>query len=124
MKEALTVFIGGGVGATLRYWLQGVIYRFLGADFPYGTLAVNVAGSFFIGFLMAFFEERFVVQPALRLFLTIGILGGFTTFSSFSFETMSLLREGRYFSGTANVVYSVLNCLGATWLGSVVGKIL
>lgn len=73
--NGVIVFLGGGVGATLRYWMTGSVYRVLGAAFPYGTLLVNVLGSLLIGFLMAFFEERFVVQPALRVFLTIGVLG-------------------------------------------------
>lgn len=124
MKETLVVFLGGGIGAAFRYLLQGSVYRFMGTGFPYGTLLVNMIGSFAIGILMAVFEERFLVQPILRLFLTIGILGGFTTFSSFSFETVNLLREGDYLSGTANVVLSILTCLGATWLGSVIGKLL
>ena len=90
--NALLVFLGGGIGATARYGLQGVVYRVAGTAFPYGTLAVNVLGSLLIGFLMALFEERFIVNPSLRLFLTIGILGGFTTFSSFSYETIAMLR--------------------------------
>jgi len=124
LKQAVTVFLGGGIGAACRYWLQGGVYRFVGADFPYGTLCVNVLGCLVIGFLMTFFEERFVAQPTLRLFLTIGVLGGFTTFSSFSYETFSLLREGSYFNGSANVVLSVFTCLGATWFGTIIGKIL
>jgi fluoride exporter len=123
VKETAIVFLGGGLGAALRYWLSGSVYRFMGTGFPYGTLLVNVLGCFFIGFLMALFEDRFVVQPSLRLFLTIGVLGGFTTFSTFSYETISLLREGSYLSGTANVVYSILNCLGAAWLGGLLGKL-
>ena len=87
-------FLGGGIGAALRYRMTGSVYRILGTTFPYGTLLVNVLGSILIGFCMAFFDERFVVQPALRLFLTIGVLGGFTTFSTFSYETIALLREG------------------------------
>lgn len=124
MGQVVAVFVGGGIGATLRYWLGGAVYKFMGADFPYGTLLVNVLGCFFIGFVMSVFEERFVVQSTLRLFLTIGILGGFTTFSTFSFETIALLREGSYLRGSANVVYSILNGLGATWLGSAIGKLL
>ena len=118
------VFLGGGIGATARYWLQGVVYRYTSAGFPYGTLAVNVLGSFAIGFLMSLFEERFVVNASLRVFLTIGILGGFTTFSSFSFETMALFREGSYLFGFANVLLSVVTCLGATWFGIAIGKLL
>lgn len=118
------VFLGGGIGATARYGLQGVVYRVAGAAFPYGTLAVNVLGSLLIGFLMAFFEERFIVNPSLRLFLTIGILGGFTTFSSFSYETIAMLRDGSYLAALGNITLSVLLCLGATWLGIIGGKLL
>jgi CrcB protein len=120
----LLIFVGGGIGATMRYWLQGVVYRISGAGFPYGTLVVNVLGSFAIGLLMSVFEERFVVTSSLRLFLTIGILGGFTTFSSFSFETMALLRDGSYFLGLMNVGTSVLFCLAATWFGLMFGRLL
>ena len=121
--NSLLVFLGGGIGATARYGLQGVVYRITGAGFPYGTLIVNVAGSFLIGFLMSFFEERFIVNPSLRVFLTIGILGGFTTFSSFSYETVAMLREGSVVAALANMALSVLLCLGATWLGIIGGKL-
>lgn len=122
MNVAL-VFLGGGIGAAARYGLQGLVYRFLPATFPYGTIAVNILGSFLIGFLMAFFEERFLVMPSLRVFLTIGVLGGFTTFSSFSYETVMLLRTGSYMLGGVNIVASVLTCLTATWIGMVLGKL-
>ncbi len=118
----LLVFLGGGLGATARYWLQGIVHRFTGSEFPYGTLTVNVLGCLCIGVFMSVFEERFVVSPALRVFLTIGILGGFTTFSSFSFETLALLRDGEIMLGFANVALSVVTCLGATWCGLVIGK--
>ena len=123
MKHEVWVFVGGGIGATFRYWLQGATYKFMGTEFPYGTLLVNVLGCFVIGLLMTVLEERFAVNPVLRLFLTIGILGGFTTYSSFSYETIAMLREGSYLAGTANVVYTTLNCLGATWVGGVIGKL-
>jgi len=117
------VFAGGGIGAAARYWIQGLVYQRLGTDFPAGTLVVNVLGCFLIGLLMSVFEERFVLYPSLRIFLTIGILGGFTTFSSFSFETMALLRDGELFYASANVLLNVGICLGGTWLGSTLGKI-
>ena len=123
LKQAFFVFFGGGIGATSRYWLQGAVYRAVGTQFPYGTLLVNVIGCLAIGFLMTFFEERFVINPTLRLFLTIGILGGFTTYSSFSYETILMLREGNFFAASANVIYTTLNCLGATWVGTVIGKL-
>lgn len=124
MKELVVVFLGGGVGSALRYWLSGSVYRFIRPTFPYGTLVVNVGGCFLIGFLMAIFEERFVVQPLLRLFLTIGILGGFTTFSTFSFETIELLREGSTAGGLYNILFSLVGCLTATFLGNVLGRLL
>ena len=118
----LVIFIGGGLGAVARYLLQGFVYRFTGTEFPYGTLIVNILGCFTIGLLMSSMEERFIATPALRLFLTIGILGGFTTFSSFSYETMALLREGNLVAGGMNVIASVAVCLGATWLGLGLGR--
>jgi fluoride exporter len=124
MKEFFVVFLGGGIGSALRYWLSGSVYRFVQPTFPYGTLVVNISGCFLIGFLMAVFEERFVVQPLLRLFLTLGILGGFTTFSTFSYETVELLREGSMLSGLLNVLFSLGGCLTATLLGNVLGRLL
>jgi CrcB protein len=124
MKELAVVFLGGGAGSALRYWLTGSVYRFLQPTFPYGTLVVNVSGCFLIGFLMALFEERFVVQPLLRLFLTLGVLGGFTTFSTFSFETIELLREGSTISGLLNILLSLGGCLTATFLGNMLGRLL
>ena len=121
--NGLIVFVGGGVGAALRYWMTGGVYRVLGAAFPYGTLLVNIIGSVLIGFCMAFFDERFVVQPALRLFFTIGVLGGFTTFSTFSYETIALLQEGSWWLGTVNILGSVLMCLAGCWIGGVLGRI-
>jgi fluoride exporter len=116
------IFLGGGIGAVLRYVMQGLVYSRTGADFPYGTLAVNVLGCFVIGLLMVSLEERFLAVPSLRLFLTIGILGGFTTFSSFSYETLALVRDGELTRALLNVGSSVLACLSATWTGMVIGK--
>lgn len=117
------VFAGGGIGAAARYWLSGLAYQRWGSEFPSGTLLVNVIGCFLIGLLMSIFEERFVLYPSLRIFLTIGILGGFTTFSSFGFETVALLRDGELFYASANVLLSVVTCLGGTWLGFSLGRI-
>jgi CrcB protein len=122
MMNILLVFAGGGLGAVARYLLQGAVYRFTGTGFPYGTIVVNVLGCFTIGLLMSSMEERFLASPSLRIFLTIGILGGFTTFSSFSYETMALIREGNFLSGGLNIIASVVTCLGATWLGLGLGR--
>ena len=123
MQNYLLVFAGGGIGAAARYWLSGLVYQRLGSEFPSGTLVVNVIGCLLIGFLISIFEERFVLYPSLRIFLTIGILGGFTTFSSFSFETMALLRDGELWYASANILLSVVMCLGGTWVGLTLGKI-
>ncbi|MEX2115255.1 MAG: fluoride efflux transporter CrcB [Bacteroidota bacterium] len=124
MKSYLIVFLGGGVGAALRYWLSGAVYRYLPADFPYGTLAVNISGCFLIGILMAFQDGRFDFQPTFRLLIGIGILGGFTTFSTFSYETTALLRDGQVIQASLNIFVSLLGCLAATFAGMTMGKLL
>jgi len=120
----LLVFVGGGLGAGARYWLQGAVYRLSGPGFPYGTFVVNVLGSLAIGVLITAFEERFAVDPGIRIFLIVGILGGCTTFSSFSYETLALLREGSIGTGLLNVASTVVTCLGATWLGMILGELI
>jgi CrcB protein len=124
MKSYLIVFFGGGVGAALRYWLSGAVYRYLPADFPYGTLAVNISGCFLIGILMSVQEGRFEFEPSLRLLIGIGILGGFTTFSTFSYETAALLRDGQAIQASMNILASLLGCLAATIAGITIGKLL
>lgn len=124
MIQTIFIFVGGGLGAISRYWLALGVYRVIGSRFPYGTLVVNILGCFIIGLWMTMFEDRFLVNPNLRLFLIIGILGGFTTFSSFSFETFALLQEGSYFLGIANILSSVFICLIGTWLGHILGKLI
>ena len=118
----ILIFAGGGLGAMLRYWMQGVVHDRLGADFPFGTLSVNIVGCFLIGLLAVALEERFLAAPSLRLFLIIGCLGGYTTFSSFSYETLALAREGDFLYALANVGASLLSCLGATWAGLQIGR--
>jgi fluoride exporter len=124
VTNLVVVFIGGGIGATCRYWLSGAVYRWLPATFPFGNLIVNVSGCFLIGVLMAAFNDRFVVNPALRLFVVIGILGGFTTFSSFSYETISLFRDNEVIAGCMNIAGSVIGCLAATVIGNYAGRML
>ncbi|RPI04825.1 MAG: fluoride efflux transporter CrcB [Ignavibacteriae bacterium] len=122
MRNYILVFLGGGLGASARYYLSGTVYRFLPSDFPYGNLIVNITGCFTIGLLMTMMEERFLSDPSLRVFLTIGILGGFTTFSSFSYETVALLRDAEFLRASLNIGASVFGCLAATILGMFIGR--
>ena len=110
------------MGAAVRYWMYGAVQRWTGSLFPYGTFAVNVLGCLAIGLLMASMGDRFLANPSLRLFLTIGILGGFTTFSTFSYETVAMLNNAEYFYAVANVGATVILCLSATYIGIVIGK--
>ena len=118
------VVLGGGIGAGIRYWMSGAVQRWAGGLFPYGIFVVNSLGCLVIGVLMSSLEERFLINPSLRVFLTIGILGGFTTFSSFSYETISLLRDAEYFYATLNVLLTTVTCLTATYIGTVIGEVI
>jgi fluoride exporter len=118
------IAFGGAIGSVLRYWMSIGVYALCGRDFPYGTLAVNVIGSFIMGFLAMFFIERFVeVAGELRSLLLIGFLGGFTTFSSFSIETLNLFESGELLRAGLNIILSVGLCLIAVWLGSKLGRL-
>ena len=117
MNIAVAVGAGGAVGSVLRYTLTNVVGRAMGTAFPYGTVIVNVMGSFLIGLLYVWLMERVGARPEMRAFLIVGVLGGFTTFSSFSLETVTLLMQESYAKAVANVVLSVLLCVGCTWLG-------
>ena len=124
MGKYLFIGVGGFIGSVCRFGAASFVYRLFGDRFPYGTLAVNFLGCFTIGLLMTLFEERWLVQPNVRLFLTVGILGGFTTFSTFSYETIEMFRGGNISFGLMNILGSIVLCLGATWAGSIAGKLL
>jgi CrcB protein len=123
MQNYVLVFLGGGLGAAARYWLSGWVPGKIESDLPLGTLAVNILGCFLIGLLMSAFEERFLTQPSLRVFLTVGILGGFTTFSTFSFETVALIRDGEVLFATMNILVSIVTCIGGTAMGMYIGRL-
>lgn len=123
MINTLLIFLGAGIGAVFRYWISTGVYGFLGRQFPYGTLVVNASGSFLMGLLVVLLIERFEgVGPQLRSLLLIGFLGGYTTFSSFSIETLNLFESGAWVSATLNILLSVILCLVLTWLGMLGGR--
>jgi len=118
MAKIVLVLLGGAFGTGLRYFLSGLIYsRVKEPTFPYANLVINVSGSFLIGILAELFETRVLVAPVTRVALLTGVLGGYTTFSSFAFETVSLIRDGQLWLATLNVSFSVLLGLAAVWLG-------
>jgi CrcB protein len=121
MTNYLIVAVGSAVGGMARYGLSGVAGRWFGETFPWGTMLVNVAGSLIIGFVATLVEPdgRLLVGPDARVFLMIGLLGGFTTFSSFSLETLNLARDGEWLWAGANAVLSLVLCLAAVWLGHI-----
>ncbi|MGH8496773.1 MAG: fluoride efflux transporter CrcB [Gammaproteobacteria bacterium] len=115
---------GSALGGMARYWCSGLIAHRIGETFPWGTIAVNVIGSFVIGILAALAEPegRIFISSSARQFLMIGLCGGFTTFSAFSLQTLALLREGDALRAGANVVLSVAFCLIAVWIGYVLAS--
>lgn len=104
MMQYIAVGAGGCLGAVTRYWLTGALHRQLGSAFPYGTLAVNVVGCLALGGVMGLVEYRQLFSPNVRLFVTVGILGGLTTFSTFGYETFQLLHGKQYGLALTNVV--------------------
>ena len=117
MKGLLLVGLGGFLGSIARYGLAGLVHRYAGASFPWGTLAVNVLGCFAIGAVLHLVLDRAALGPDARLFLAVGVLGGFTTFSAFGWETLELLRNGQLGPALLNVAGNVVLGLGAVWLG-------
>ena len=117
MTRVLSIAAGGACGALLRYWVSTGVHALIGRDFPYGTLVVNVLGSLLIGAGYVLLFERLAVSDALRAALLIGLLGAFTTFSTFSIETLTLVEAGERWKAVTNTVLSVVFCLLACWVG-------
>lgn len=118
----LTVFwvaLGGALGSAARYWCSGLVARLIGEGFPWGTLLVNVLGSLIIGFFATITgtEGKWLVSGSIRQFVMVGVLGGFTTFSAFSLQTLVLFEQGEWLRAAGNVLGSILLCLAAVWIG-------
>jgi CrcB protein len=123
MAKIFVVAIGGSLGAVARYMVSLWAAERFGAGFPYGTLIANVVGCFIIGAFMTLATERFIVSPYWRLLVTVGFIGGLTTFSSFSYETFKLLEEAETNLAVYNTLLNVGLGFAATWLGIVTAKL-
>ena len=119
----LLICLGGAVGTGARYLIGGLAARWLGSEFPYGTLFINVLGSFLIGFVQQVGLTTLAIPETARLVLTIGVMGGFTTYSSFSYETISLIENGSWLGAAANIVLTTGLCLVVCVLGLGLGRV-
>ncbi len=123
-SQIFLVGIGGFIGSVCRFLLSGVVHRLMPvSEFPLGTLAVNVTGCLLIGVVNGLAETRQIMGPEMRLFFMIGLLGGFTTFSTFGYETLALIRDAEVLRAMANVALHMFFGLTAVWLGDALGRV-
>lgn len=124
MQNYILVCIGAAAGGAARYWTSSVVYKFLPTTMPFGTLAVNVAGSFIIGFVMFYLDGNELISPQMRILLTTGFCGGLTTFSTFSFETINLFKDSEFLLAGTNIILNVALSFTAVFLAYLLGKVL
>lgn len=124
MNDFLVISLGAILGANARWIISRVLARVLGPVFPYGTLVINVSGSFIVGFFMIWATERVLLDPRWRLLVVVGFCGAFTTFSSFAFETMAYFEQGQWLLMTANFFSNNLLCLAAALAGMAAARAL
>jgi len=124
LQNYFIVFFGAGIGGVVRYWGTNFIYKFLSPTFSYGTLFVNVLGSFIIGIVMYYLDSNDLINQELRIFLTIGFCGGLTTFSTFSYETINFLKENEFLFAGLNIIANVLITLVALFIAYKLSKLL
>jgi len=120
----LLVAVGGALGSMARYWVGGLAPRLFGEGFPYGTLVVNVLGSFLISMVMGVSLNSTVIPVNARIFLATGVIGGFTTYSAFNYETLMLLQQRLWLTGGLNIAATVVGCLVSGILGFAVARLL
>jgi CrcB protein len=124
IRQLAAVAIGGAAGAVLRWLVASGVQKMAGGAFPWGTFAVNALGSFLLGFLFVWLIERSTASELVRLAITVGFLGAFTTFSTYSLESVRLLQEGAFSLAFGNIIGQVMLCLLLTWLGIQLARIL
>ena len=122
LKTLMFIAAGGALGAVMRFLSQATVYELVGKTFPYGTLFVNVTGSFLMGLLSIFLVEKFNLSAEWHLAILVGVLGSFTTFSTFSLETLVLFEQGDMFKAMSNILLSVILCVAAVWVGALFAK--
>lgn len=122
MTKYLIVALGGAIGSMLRFWAGGYVSSRLGTRFPYGTFVINITASFLIGFIMTVLAERAHLNPAWRYLLVVGFLGGYSTFSSFEYETFRVFEDGEFLITALNIALSVGIGFIAVWIGAITGR--
>lgn len=122
MNKYLVVALGGAIGSMLRFWGAGYVSGRLGTRFPYGTFVINITASFLIGLIMTVLSERTHLSPSWRYLLVVGFLGGYSTFSSFEYESFSVFRDGEFLIAAMNIALSVGVGFVAVWIGAITGR--
>lgn len=124
MEKFLWISIGAVFGANLRYWVADWAANRWGGDFPYGTFLINMTGSFILGMVVALITDHYIIDPRLRILITVGLLGSFTTFSTYTYESIALIQQGQWWLGLVNLLGSSLLGGLSALLGIWIGKLL